>query len=87
MITSLILKGRLSVAVTFFHLFRVDRYIERLRACRTAKTQKRLDSFFTIKERAVKDSEKFNPFGKNTKAADNKKTKTGLGGIAKKAKK
>lgn len=47
---------------------RVAKNIERLRACKKAKTQMRLDSFFKASGVAVKDSEKFDPFKKKESA-------------------
>ena len=49
---------------------RVEKNIERLRACKKAKTQMRLDSFFKSSGTSVKESEKFDPFKKkDTKRA------------------
>ncbi len=47
-----------------FSVDRVERSIERLKGCRKAKTQMRLDSFFKASTTVVKDSEKFDPFKK-----------------------
>lgn len=43
---------------------RVEKSIERLRACKKAKTQMRLDNFFKAPNSTVKESEKFDPFKK-----------------------
>jgi flap endonuclease-1 len=47
-----------------FSADRVEKNIERLRACKKAKTQMRLDSFFKSAGTSVKDSDKFDPFKK-----------------------
>ena len=47
-----------------FNPDRVERNIERLTACKKAKTQMRLDSFFKSSGAVVKDNEKFDPFKK-----------------------
>lgn len=47
-----------------FNPERVEKNIERLKACKKAKTQMRLDSFFKASGPSVKDSEKFDPFKK-----------------------
>jgi len=41
---------------------RVEKQIERLKACRKQKTQMRLDNFFTVGKKEVKENEKFDPF-------------------------
>lgn len=51
-----------------FNPDRVTKNIERLKACKKAKTQMRLDSFFKASGTAVKDSEKFDPFKKKEAA-------------------
>lgn len=45
-----------------FNPDRVEKNIDRLRACKKAKTQMRLDSFFKSSGVSVKDSDKFDPF-------------------------
>lgn len=52
-----------------FNPERVEKSIERLRACKKAKTQMRLDSFFKASTSNVKESEKFNPFKKKDAVA------------------
>jgi flap endonuclease-1 len=47
-----------------FSTDRVERSLERLKSCRKAKTQLRLDNFFKTATTTVKDSEKFDPFKK-----------------------
>jgi flap endonuclease-1 len=47
-----------------FNPDRVEKNIERLKACKKAKTQMRLDSFFKSSGVTVKDSDKFDPFKK-----------------------
>ncbi|KAF4716065.1 Elongation of fatty acids protein 2, variant 2 [Perkinsus olseni] len=46
---------------------RVDKYISRLRKCKQAKTQMRLDTFFKTSKPAIKKEDKFDPFKKETK--------------------
>lgn len=45
-----------------FNADRVEKNIERLKACKKAKTQMRLDSFFKSSGVTIKDSDKFDPF-------------------------
>jgi flap endonuclease-1 len=47
-----------------FNPDRVEKNIERLKACKKAKTQMRLDSFFKSSGVTLKDSDKFDPFKK-----------------------
>jgi flap endonuclease-1 len=51
-----------------FNVDRVEKNIERLKACKKAKTQMRLDSFFKSGGVNVKDNEKFDPFKKKDTA-------------------
>jgi flap endonuclease-1 len=50
-----------------FSAERVEKSIERLKACKKAKTQLRLDSFFKASAPSVKAGEKFDPFKKKDK--------------------
>ena len=54
-----------------FSADRVAKNIERLKACKKAKTQLRLDSFFKASGSSVKESEKFDPFKKKETAKRN----------------
>ena len=63
---------------------RVAKNIERLKACKKAKTQMRLDSFFKSSGVSVKDSDKFDPFKK--KDAGKRAGPAGKAGAAKKFK-
>ena len=45
-----------------FNSERVEKQLERLKATRKAKTQMRLDNFFSLGKKEVKENEKFNPF-------------------------
>ncbi|KAF4726739.1 Elongation of fatty acids protein 2, partial [Perkinsus olseni] len=42
-------------------------YISRLKKCKQAKTQMRLDTFFKTSKPAIKKEDKFDPFKKETK--------------------
>jgi flap endonuclease-1 len=67
-----------------FSADRVEKSIERLKACKKAKTQLRLDSFFKTSVPSVKAGEKFDPFKKK----DNKRASAAAGSTgAKKIKK
>ncbi|EEQ97740.1 flap exonuclease, putative [Perkinsus marinus ATCC 50983] len=46
---------------------RVEKYISRLKKCKQAKTQMRLDTFFKTTKPAIKKEDKFDPFKKETK--------------------
>jgi flap endonuclease-1 len=60
---------------------RVEKSIERLKNCRKAKTQMRLDSFFSAKPKSIKEAEKFDPFKKRQSVGSS------AGGAAKKGRK
>jgi flap endonuclease-1 len=68
-----------------FNPERVEKNIERLRACKKAKTQMRLDSFFKSSGVTVKDSDKFDPFKKKD-SGKRASVKAGGGAAAKKFK-
>lgn len=51
---------------------RVEKQLDRLRACRKQKTQMRLDNFFTVGKKEVKENEKFDPFKKSAAPAAKK---------------
>lgn len=64
-----------------FNEARVIRVIERLKACRSAGTQSRLESFFLAKApTSLPACEKFNPFAKKVAGAGAKKKPHQLGG-------
>lgn len=60
-----------------FNPERVTKNIERLKACKKAKTQMRLDSFFKAPGTRVKETEKFDPFKK--KEAGKRSSSMGVG--------
>jgi flap endonuclease-1 len=45
-----------------FSADRIEKQLDRLRACRKQKTQMRLDNFFTLGKKEIKENEKFDPF-------------------------
>lgn len=48
------------------------RYISRLKKCKQAKTQMRLDTFFKTTKPAIKKEDKFDPFKKETKKSNSR---------------
>jgi hypothetical protein len=67
---------------------RVDKQLERLKAAKAKKTQQRLDSYFQVKPKEIKEGDKYDPFARKN-AAGNKRTSVGetTGSTAKKGKK
>jgi flap endonuclease-1 len=47
---------------------RVEKQIERLKACRKQQTQMRLDNCFSIGKKEIKENEKFDPFASKRSA-------------------
>ena len=74
-----------------FNEQRVQKYCDRLKACRASGTQMRLDSFFKVGQpKAVPDGAKFDPFAKKSAGASGSGSKRAgkqpVGGGGKKAK-